>query len=226
MKDYFANVLGTKRIRVKADVEIHGGKVVMMNVASPEIERIDGKLIDNVRFEFVKSTTRKRIEVDIDKSLFTMEEYLDRFGEKGLRPNAFHSSERDLFDDIMAVSDTRHYRHLRFLSDNHAHDIMKLRFVHKPFSFIFLLRGDRHFHIVWETLDTEEATYVWHVTGSIEDLKRALRKVEDIINVIKVQGKKAYIHAGDDGFRRIIHDYSALVDGFVKWKGELESVLT
>lgn len=226
VKDYFSNVLGTKRIRVKSDLEIIGGKVVMMNVASPEIERIDGELIDNVKFEFVRSTMRKRIEADIDKNLFTMDEYLDRFGEKGLRPNAFHSNERDLFEDIMAVSDTRHYRHLRFLSDNHAHDIMKLRFVLKPFSFIFLLRGDRHFHIVWETLDTEEATYVWHVTGGIEELKRALRKVEDIINVIKVQGKKAYIHAGDDGFRRIIHDYSALVDGFVKWKGELESVLT
>ena len=226
VKNYFAKVMGTDRIRVRADVEILGGRVVMSNATSPDIDRINREAIDNVKFEFVKSSMKRKLEVDIDKSLFTMDEYMDRFGEDGLHPNAFHRNERELFEDILSVSDSIHYRHLRFLSEHHAYDIMKLRFVLKPFSFIFLLRGDRHHHIVWETLDTEEATYVWHVTGDIEELKRTLRKVEDIVNVVKVQGKTAYIHSGDEGFRRIYHDYSALVDGFVKWKGELESVLT
>ena len=226
VKNYFAKVMGTDRVRVRADVEILGGRVVMVNAISPDIDRINREAIDNVKFEFVKSSMKRKLEVDIDKSLFTMDEYMDRFGEDGLHPNAFHRNERELFEDILSVSDSIHYRHLRFLSEHHAYDIMKLRFVLKPFSFIFLLRGDRHHHIVWETLDTEEATYIWHVTGDIEELKRTLRKVEDIVNVVKVQGKTAYIHAGDEGFRRIYHDYSALVDGFVKWKGELESVLT
>jgi hypothetical protein len=60
----------------------------------------------------------------------------------------------------------------------------------------------------------------------LQELKNSLRKIEDIINVIKVQGKTAYINSNDDQFRRIYHDYSEIVDGFVKWKGELESVLT
>lgn len=103
---------------------------------------------------------------------------------------------------------------------------MKLRFVHKPFSFIFLIEGDRHNHIIWETLDTAEATYIWHIDKSPETLKLTLRKIEDIINLIKVQGKTAYLNSNEDPFRRIYHDYSNLVDGFVKWKGELESFLT
>jgi hypothetical protein len=103
---------------------------------------------------------------------------------------------------------------------------MKLRFVHKPFSFIFLIQGDRNFHIVWETLDTEEATYVWHIDKNLQVLKMTLRKIEDIINVIKVQGKTAYLSSTEDPFRRIYHDYSEFVDGFVKWKGELENILT
>ena len=226
VRNYFANALGTKRVRVSAHIEIQGGRVLSVNASSPDIDRIDRGLIDNVKFEFVKATTKKRVEAEVDRSLFTMDEYLDRFGEEGLKPNAFHASERELFEDILSVSGTMHYRQLRLLSDRHAHDVMKLRFVHRPFSFIFLLKGERHYHIVWETLDTREATYLWHVDKDIAELKRALRKVEDIINVVKVQGKKAYIDSNEDAFRRIYHDYSNLVDGFVRWKGELESVLT
>jgi hypothetical protein len=32
-----------------------------------------------------------------------------------------------------------------------------------PFSFVFLLSGAEQYHIVLETLDTEEAAYVWHI---------------------------------------------------------------
>ena len=53
-----------------------------------------------------------------------------------------------------------------------------------------------------------------------------MSKIEDAINLIKVQGKTAYINSTEDSVRRIYHDYSLLIDGFLKWKSELESVLT
>lgn len=226
VKNYFANVLKTKKIEVIVYIEITDNEVTSIEAKSPEVEKIDKQLIDNVKFEFVKSTTKKKINIDIDKSLFTMDEYFDTFVDEKFKSNTFHSNDKELFDDLLAISNTKHYKHLRYLSSKHSHDIMKLRFVHKPFSFIFLIQGDRNYHIIWETLDTEEATYVWHITKDINVLKMTLRKIEDIINVIKVQGKTAYISSTDDPFRRIYHDYSELVDGFVKWKGELESILT
>jgi len=226
VKNYFANVLKTKKIEVTVNIEITDNEVTSIEAKSPEIEKIDKQLIDNVKFEFVKSTTKKKINIDIDKTLFTMDEYFDTFADEKFKSNTFYSNDKELFEDLLTISNTKHYKHLRFLSSKHSHDIMKLRFVHKPFSFIFLIQGDRNYHIVWETLDTEEATYVWHITKDINVLKMTLRKIEDIINVIKVQGKTAYISSTDDAFRRIYHDYSDLVDGFVKWKGELESILT
>lgn len=226
VKNYFANVLNTKKIEVTVNIEIIDGNVTSMEAKSPEIEKIDKQLIDNVKFEFVKSTTKKKIKVEIDKSLFTMDEYFDTFADEKFKSNTFYKNDKELFEDLLTISDTKHYKNLRFLSSKHSYDIMKLRFVHKPFSFIFLIKGERNYHIVWETLDTEEATYVWHITKDISILKMTLRKIEDIINVIKVEGKTAYINSTDDAFRRIYHDYSNLVDGFVKWKGELESILT
>ena len=226
VKNYFANVLKTKKIEVTVNIEITDKEVNSIEAKSPEIEKIDKQLIDNVKFEFVKSTTKKKINIDIDKTLFTMDEYFDSFAGEKFKSNTFYSNDKELFEDLLTISNTKHYKHLRFLSSKHSHDIMKLRFVHKPFSFIFLIQGDINYHIVWETLHTEEATYVWHINKDINVLKMTLRKIEDIINVIKVQGKTAYISSTDDAFMRIYHDYSNLVDGFVKWKGELESILT
>lgn len=225
VKNYFANVLRTKKIEVTATIETENDQVKNITAFSPEIARIDKQLIDNVRFEFVKSTKRKLV-VDVEKNLLTMEEYLESFGQENFGGQAFYNNENELFEDLLHIANSKHYKHLRFLASQHCHNIMKLRFVHKPFSFIFLLQGERNYHLVWETLDTEEATYIWHADKNLDALKRTVRKIEDIINVVKVQGKTAYINATEDRFRRIYHDYSAILDGFMKWKMELESVIT
>lgn len=226
VKNYFANALNTKKINVVAHVEITDEAITLMRVRSAEIDRIDKKMIDSVRFEFVRDKTKKKLKAEIDKTLFTMDEYFESLTDKRLQSNAFYSSEDELFNDLISITQTKHYKHLRFLSSQHAYHIMKLRFVLKPFSFLFLLEGERHFHIVWETIDTREATYIWHVDKDLNMLKMALRKIEDILNVIKVQGKIAYLNANEDSFQRIRHDYSELIDGFIKWKGELENYLT
>jgi hypothetical protein len=225
VKNYFANVLKTKKIEVTATIELTDNEITSKIARSPAIDKINKELIDNVKFEFVKAT-KKKLQVEIDKNLFTMEEYFETFGEENFESNTFYSDEKELFEDLLKITNTKHYKHLRFLSSKHRHQLMKLRFIHKPFSFIFLMEGDRNYHLIWETLDTEEATYVWHLGKNLQALKNGLRKIEDIINVIKVQGKTAYINSTEDTFRRIYHDYSEIVDGFVKWKGELESVLT
>ncbi len=226
VKNYFANVLKTKKIEVTVNIEITDNEVTSIEAKSPEIDKIDKQLIDNVKFEFVKSTIKKKINVEINKSLFTMDEYFDTFADDKIKSNTFYTNDKELFEDLLTISNTKHYKHLKFLSSKHSHEIMKLRFVHKPFSFIFLIQGVRNYHIVWETLDTEEATYVWHITKDINVLKMTLKKIEYIINEIKVQGKSAYISSTEDPFKRIYHDYSDIVHGFVKWKGELESILT
>lgn len=226
VKNYFSNVLKTKKIEVFVRVNTTNYQITSIRATSPEIASIDKHLIDNVKFEFVGAITKKKLQADVDKSLFTMEEYFDTFAGDAFKPNTFYNNEKELFEDILSISDSKHYKQLRFLSSIHAHHIMKLRFIHKPFSFIFLVQGEKNYHIIWETLDTEEATYIWHSRKDIHELKRMLRKIEDIINVIKVQGKIAYINSSEDTFRRVYHDYSELVEGFVRWKGELESMLT
>jgi len=226
VKNYFANVLNTKKIHVIATIEIINGKITPIEAESPEIAKIDEQLIENVKFEFVKQITKKRISTEIDKALFTMDEYFDTFADNEVKSNVFYGSDKELFDDLLKISNTKHYNHLRFLSSKHSHEKMKLQFIHKPFSFIFLVEGGKNYHIIWETLDTEEATYVWQINKDLSALMERLRKIEVIINTMKVNGKTAYISETEDLFRRIYHDYSQVGEGFVKWKCELEKLLT
>lgn len=226
VKNYFANVLRTKRITVEARFEVQGNRIVKCEATSPEIARINRQMIDSVKFEFVSDIARRKLKIDIDRSLFTSDELFEALTEGRSNGRAFYDNEQAMVNDLLQITDTKHYRHLRYLSDRHLHNVMRLRFILRPFSFIFLLEGERNYHIIWETLDTEEATYVWHIPRDREKARLMLRKIEEIINVVKIQGKTAYISTADDQYRRIYHDYSELVDGFLTWKAELENVLT
>jgi len=102
---------------------------------------------------------------------------------------------------------------------------MKLRFIQKPFSFLFLIEGKMNYHMVWETLDTEEATYVWHIVKDTNILKIAFGKIDHIISQIKAQGKLAYLISTENPPTRIYHEYSESSDGFRKWREELDNIL-
>ena len=224
VKGYFPNILGARKITANVQVELEDGRVKSTNALSPEIARINKDIIESVKFEFVKAA-KKKVTIEVEKTIYTMEEFFEMASEKRLPADTFYKDEIALLEDLIKITDTKHYRNLRYLAEQHLHNVMKLRFVLKPFSFVFLLEGERNYHVVWETLDTAEATYIWHFEKDVEKLKRAIRKVNDIINLVQVQGKTAYINSNEDEFRRIKHDYLDLVGGFAKWKSELESYL-
>ncbi len=225
IKNYFGKILGIKKINVKLEVILEQGVITKVSATSSEIDRINTEIIESIKFELIKGLSKRKFNHSVDKSLFTMDEYFQNAIDPALNANTFYKKESQLIDDLLAISKSKHYKNLRFLSDHHGYQTMKLRFIIQPFSFIFLLEGEKAYHIVWETLDTAEATYVWHADKTITELKRTLLHVEAIINAVKIQGKIAYIQTSTDHFHRITHDYSLLIDGFVKWKGELENIL-
>lgn len=154
-----------------------------------------------------------------------MDEYLKTFASGYFKTQKLFTGEIDFFENLLEKSDTKHYKHLRFLSSKHKTDIQKLRFVHKPFSFVFLLSGIDKFHIVWETLDTQEATYIWTVANDLKDLKQVLTHTDKTINLILRDGKNEYTSRNEGNFNRVFHDYSDLQNGFKNWKEEIEKII-
>ncbi|MBI2283305.1 MAG: hypothetical protein HYU71_06330 [Bacteroidetes bacterium] len=224
IKNYFSSVLKTKKIQVAISIITLDGRIISQNAKSEEIEKIDKTLIEEVKFAFVKSIRKK--DLLGDKQLFTMDEYLETMATENLNGNKIFKTENDFFENLLEKSTTKHYKHLRYLSSKHQAHIQKLRFVHKPFSFVFLLSSIEKFHIVWETLDTEEATYIWTVSANVEDLKKVMTNTDKIINEIIRDGKNEYINRREDTFKRVIHNYADLQNGFKTWKEDIEKVIS
>jgi hypothetical protein len=92
----------------------------------------------------------------------------------------------------------------------------------QPFSFVFLLSADNSYHIVLETLDTEEATYIWHTEKNNDDLKRSIKSIDNQLLIIKEKGRQVFLDSNPEGFSKIIHDYFDNSSGLTIWKGLLE----
>jgi hypothetical protein len=101
----------------------------------------------------------------------------------------------------------------------------QLRFVLNPFSFVFLLSGQEQFHLVMETLDTREATYIWHIEKDKQELRNQLQVIDRQLNMIRNDGRQAFLESQPMNFSRILHDYSDEQKGFILWKGLLEERL-
>ena len=120
-----------------------------------------------------------------------------------------------------------------FCQDDHSNPLsyfltfllMKIRFVLQPFSFVFLLSVDQQYHVILETLDTEEATYIWHTDKNRPALMETIKHINSELNIIREKGRQAYLETNPANFSRVIHDYSDNRKGFIVWKGYLEERL-
>jgi hypothetical protein len=136
-----------------------------------------------------------------------------------------YESGEELLGDLLKNKRFKHHRQLRYLAEKHAGNLLKIRFVLSPFSFVFLITGTEQFHIVLETLDTEEATYLWHFDKIVSLLPSELKEIDAHLQIIRNQGRQAFLDTKPENFSRILHDYSNEQKGFVIWKDLVEQRL-
>lgn len=224
LKKYFSKVLKTKKINVKAKLELFKENIICKEIASPEVDQINSGIIEAVKDDYLWQQTKNNKSSNSDKVSYTFDEYFNHEND-AFQAKILFKNDIQLLEEIVKISNTKHYRQLIYLSKRHLTDTMKLRFIFNPFSCIFLIDGKDFSYFVWETLDTKEATYIWQSDKSRKQLRETFQKIEAIINGIKIDGRTKYLTDNQDVFQRIYHDYSDQRDGFLKWKKELESKL-
>jgi hypothetical protein len=224
VKEYFANVLKKKKLEFRVSISIHNGEINRIAATSPDIARIDKRIIEQSRFELARGILCNSDNLSDEQLVFTLDELIEATINKNAKAS-YEGSDEQFFADVLSIADTKHYRQLRYLSDKHLFRLVKLRFVVKPFSFVFLVEGVDAYYFVWETLNTAEATYVWQVVKDKLVLKEAEDKIQKAISSIKVTGKEQYISKAGSDFTRVRHDYSDEIAGFSTWSNSLERVI-
>ncbi len=177
-------------------------------------------MIESVKFKFVAKTFLGKQNPDSQENLLDINQLQNENNIK------LYDSGNGLLNDFLQNQNYKHQTHLQYLANHHERTILKIRFVLNPFSFVFLLAGKTGFHIVLETLNTEEATYIWHFDNDKKSLPDKLKQVDNYLNTIRNNGRQSFIETPPDNFSRILHDYSADRKGFVIWKDLIEERLT
>ena len=222
LKPYFAKQLKIKTVKINIFVEIQGDTIISQLATSTDLEKLNCEIIESVKFSFV---SKNIIGKTIDSS--SSENLLDIYQLQGSDKNAtsLYTTAEDLLGDVLKNKNAKHFRQLRYLAQKHDSRTLKLRFVLSPFSFVFLLAGKNQFHIVLETLDTEEATYLWHFNKDKRNLRSFLQAIDLNLNTIRNKGRQVFLENKPENFSRIAHDYSDDRKGFIIWKDLLEERL-
>jgi superfamily II DNA or RNA helicase len=221
LKPYFVKLLRSPNIRATIKISVDNGKLIYNYASSDDLDRIDREIIEGVRFRFLSENILKRHPDSSQSNLLNIQQVQNTVADS----EALYNSPDELLSEILSYKNVKHYHQLRYLAQKHEADILKLRFVLLPFSFVFLLTGVQQYHIVWETLDTEEATYIWHVDKSVSILRDALKRIDDALGVIRQKGRQAFIESAPSNFSRVLHDYSDPMKGFILWRDVLEERL-
>ncbi len=219
LKPYFVKILKTKNVKVEIFAQFENGNLNSYFASSEDIQKINREIIDGVKFRFVAKGIIGRTPTENDNLLSIGQIQGNETG------NQLYQSEEQLLDDILNSKNVRHSKQLRYLSVKHDSSILKIRFVLSPFSFVFLINGMQQYHIVLETLDTEEATYIWHIDKGNANLSSKLKQIDEALGIIRTKGRQTFIESNPDNFTRIVHDYSDDRKGFVIWKDLLEERL-
>lgn len=218
LKPYFAKTIKSKNIKFKIYAEFEGNKLVSQLATSKDIEKINSEVIDCVKFTFISKHF-------LAKTALHNGGLLDTNQSKNEFRNKLYNSAEDLLEDVLKHKNFKHSKQLRYLSSQHDRKTMKIRFLLNPFSFVFLISGDEHFHVLLETLDTEEATYIWYFTKDKTLLKSKLNEIDHQLNVIRSKGKLSFLENPPSNFNRILHDYTDDNKGFILWKDTLREHL-
>lgn len=215
LKPYFTRVLSSKFITVRIHIGFNDAAVVSQLATSDDIDRINKEIVDSVKFQFIEQHLIKSVKLGKEEDT---EEVPKTIG-------SFFGSAENLLESLLKNSNYVHYRQLLYLSKRHQYEKLKIRFVLDPFSFVFLVEGEQKHHIILETLNTKEATYVWHLPKEHSLFKIELERINQKLNWIRNNGRQSFLETKNENFSRIIHDYSEDRKGFYKWKNALEERL-
>lgn len=216
LKPYFIKILNSKFVTVDIYAELENGVILSQLATSDDIENINKEIVETVKFQFLNKSFINQTPISKQNILTTNE----------LPKNQNIYGDVDgILKDLLKGKQYKHSQHIQFLVKMHERNLMKLRFVLQPFSFVFMIVGEKKYHIILETLDTEEATYIWHIDKNKSLLIETIKQIDVQLSIIRKKGRQTYLKTNPQNFSRIVHDYSRNTKGFIIWKGQLEERL-
>lgn len=209
VKNYIWKLFGSKKTSCTITFEMKDRKCALLSVDSCELLYLDETILQHIHDGWVGQVLLSGDRDDI----LPLDDLIDPIKD------ATHNGET-VFNYLVQEPRTKHYHHLRYLSARQAIDLQKLSITGKPMSFVFVMREKEHIFLVWETYLTKEATYIWKLSAADDIVKKF-----GLIQEIRKAKRMLYRTKKEVGFSFIVHDYRQPMNGFHKWKEQLEKII-
>ncbi len=188
IKPWFIKKIG-KSFTVSITLRFLGRQWKPVLISSPEIDRINEELIEEVKTDIVKQLLRVEGR-DPKKEIYTEDEV---FRENTDDENALNLDANQILQILIKDGKAKNVKQLEFLSKEKQQVNEQIRFTLKPkFGFLFKIRTLAHDFYLWELLDSH-ATYIWQI--AVEGKSRRdefYAIITQAISFIKANGREAY----------------------------------
>ena len=155
LKPYFSKHLNLRKVNINLFAEFLNDNLISQIAHSSDLDMFNREIIESVKFKFATKTYFGKFPISrFEKNLLDLNQL-----QTGENNNGIFDSEEELLENILENKSLKHYRHVRYLANKHAKEILKIRFVLSPFSFVFLLPGEEQFHIVFTRRGTISYRY-------------------------------------------------------------------
>lgn len=228
--NYLIKWFKTKKIDLIIKLELRKyrtGKIQNISVIeckSKIISQIDSQLIDKIKIDnTIEILFKMQKEEKTKNRILSIEELWQNENIKNLNIENYNTTK--FLEYILSHKKYLHHHNISYLSKKHGRSVFHLRFIPRPFSFLFLLIGEKNYHFVLESLDFKLATYIWHIPKSIFKLKEEYHKLKILIQSFDHSNRNNYIRLKIKNFDRVIHDYRDKESGFMKWKENLDKLI-
>lgn len=215
IKKYIWKFLGKKSIELKVTFLAKNGKIfqkeiedsILSTISEDIVEQIDEYWIDEV---IVNSSSDE---------ILTIDKIVNEINLPGI-------DENWVLSNLLKEQKTKHYYHLSYLSEKQEIEYTKLSMTGKPLSFIFLVKGNNSFYLIWETYSTKEATYIWKLkTVDFIPIHLQIKEIQSTIHYLRQHNKLEYKKQKVENFHWLEHNYSNLDNGFEEWKNKFEAIV-
>ncbi|OAV44540.1 hypothetical protein [Lewinella sp. 4G2] len=226
IKAFFVSRLQRQTIQVNAVLTNRPAGVWQLEGASsPQIDRIDGSMIEVFRTRTLRQIMGGGLPKIVDKQLFTPDDIFGSLEDEELGRATLPDDALDLLNAILASQAVRNAKQLHFLAGELGGVAEKLRYVLTPkFGFVFRVEGREANHFILELLN-DHATYIWSIPNTWGTLAEEYAAIERELAKVGAMGRNQYrrLLSFEHLFWIVVHESSegGVVDGFPRWRNRL-----
>ena len=216
VKNYFIKMLGTKKVNVNIAGTIVGKEVMEKRATCTALESIDKHFLDRIDEKRIKDII---LDAKIEGTCL-LEDKVRKLVNPG-------QDTESVFNYLVQEAKTKHYHHLRYLSSKQVHGFTRLAITGKPFTYIFLIRENGRYFIVWEPYTVDAATYVWCLDSTSEgaSMQEEYNLIMQKIGLLNNKDKLKFKQNLSKQERVFHHNYELELYGFFKWKKDLGEIM-